>query len=82
MVKSGEGEQPIGLASLLNMRRYRGLDALQQIRQHLIKSCSDAAIRELLLPVPPPPLPHTTLCNYAMLPLGKPFVHMMRCRMM
>lgn len=50
VVKSGEDEQPIGVASLLNVKRYGDLEAMQQIKAHLIRSCADAATREKLLP--------------------------------
>lgn len=49
VIKSGEDEQPIGVTSLLNVERYQDLEAMQQIKAHLI-SCSDAVSRELLLP--------------------------------
>lgn len=50
VIKSGEDEQPIGVASLLNVKRYQSLEAMQQIKAHLIRCCSDGAAKEHLLP--------------------------------
>lgn len=48
VVKSGEDEDPIGVVSPLNLQRYRDLEALQQIGQHLLEHCSDAKRKQQL----------------------------------
>lgn len=51
VIKSGEDEQPIGVASLLNVKRYQELEAMHQIKAHLIRCSSNSAAKEHLLPV-------------------------------
>lgn len=51
VIKSGEDEQPIGVASVLNVKRYQDLEAMQQIKAHLIRSCAKSAAKEQFLPV-------------------------------
>ena len=48
MVKSGEDEEPIGVASALSLRRYGSLEALKQIKAHLLQHCEDAAAKQQL----------------------------------
>lgn len=48
VVKSGEDEDPIGVVSPLNLQRYRDLEAVQQIGQHLVEHCSDAKHKQQL----------------------------------
>ena len=44
-MKSGEDEDPIGVASVLNLHRYRDLECLQQIAAYLTEQCSDAKLK-------------------------------------
>lgn len=46
-MKSGEDEDPIGVASVLNLHRYRDLDCLQQIAAYLTEHCSDTKLKQL-----------------------------------
>lgn len=48
MVKSGEDEEPIGVVSPLNLRRYAQLEALQQVKAHLVRHCDSARAKEQL----------------------------------
>lgn len=45
MVKSGEDEDPIGVASVLNLHRYRDLECLQQIAAYLTEHCSSSKLK-------------------------------------
>jgi BCCIP len=47
-VKSGEDEDPIGVASVLNLHRYRDMECLQQISAYLTKHCTDTKLKQQL----------------------------------
>jgi protein BCP1 len=51
VVKSGEDEDPIGVASVLSLHRYRDLNCLQQISAHVVQHCSDAKLKQQLTSV-------------------------------
>ena len=51
VVKSGEDEDPIGVASVLNLHRYRDLECLQQIAAYLTEHCSDTKLKQQLTAV-------------------------------
>lgn len=51
MVKTGEGEDPVGIISVLNIHRYKGLACLADIKEFMLQNCSKQDCKDKLAEV-------------------------------